>query len=112
LRAITILGTFGSCLCVIPEDNLVIDCPPGSTILIAGSVKEYFFSPLHKHEKMYLFQQYFHASIQRWIDRGFRSDADFDADATPEEADAVSAKLAQRVPFTMKLFSRLHEIHT
>ncbi|KAJ7673337.1 hypothetical protein DFH06DRAFT_979249 [Mycena polygramma] len=109
VRAITILGT--SCICVIPSDNLAIRCPPGSTIFIAGSIKKYFFSTVGVGEKRYFFQQYFNAGIQRWIDRGFRSDEDYDLNATPEEMAPVEAKMAQRLPFTYRLFSRLPEIH-
>ncbi|KAJ6459359.1 hypothetical protein C8R47DRAFT_994720 [Mycena vitilis] len=110
LRAITVLGTSTTCICVVPSDNLAIRCPPGTTILIAGCVKGYYFSTVGEGEKRYLFQQFFHAGVQRWIDRGFRSDADFDQKATAEESESVEAKLAKRVPFTMKLLSRLHEI--
>ncbi|KAJ7601480.1 hypothetical protein DFH06DRAFT_1025940 [Mycena polygramma] len=111
LRVITILGTSTSCICVIPADNLAIRCPPGSTILIAAA-KDYYFSTVAEGEKRYFFQQYFNAGIQRWIDRGFRSDADFDEETSTAVISSVRKKLANRVPFTMKLLSRLHEIHT
>ncbi|KAJ7165263.1 hypothetical protein C8R46DRAFT_901030 [Mycena filopes] len=111
LRAITVLGNYSICVCVLPSDDIVMRCPPGTTILIEGSVKDYFFSRVGKGETHFLFQQYFDASVQRWIDRGFRSDAEYDAKATPEEIAYVEEKQANRVPFTMKLLSRLHELH-
>ncbi|KAJ7887148.1 hypothetical protein B0H13DRAFT_1627563 [Mycena leptocephala] len=110
-RAITVLGDFTDCLLVTPSDNLAIRCYPGTTVLIAGSVNDYFFTTVAPGEKRYLFQQFFHSNVQRWIDRGFRSNSLYDEDATEEEKALVEAKLGKRVPFTMKLLSRLHEIH-
>ncbi|KAJ7436459.1 hypothetical protein B0H11DRAFT_1745321, partial [Mycena galericulata] len=113
-RAITILGTFDadqSSVLVIPKRDLAIRCPPGTTVLIASSVDDYFFTKLATGEKRYLFQQFFHAGLQRWIDRGYRSDATYDAEATPEEKEVVEEKLAGRVSFAMKLLGRLHEVY-
>jgi hypothetical protein len=111
-RAITVLGTDTNCICVIPADNMGFPCPPGTTFLISGLAKGYLFTTVAKGAKRYLFQQFFHGGIQNWMDHGFRSDSQFLADATPQEMDEVAAKLANRVPFAMKLFSRLDELHT
>ncbi|KAJ7020554.1 hypothetical protein C8F04DRAFT_974141, partial [Mycena alexandri] len=111
LRAITILGDYDICVCVIPADNIAVQCPPGTTVFIAGCVKDYYFTKVGKKETCYLFQQYFDASVQRWIDHGFRSDVKYEAEATFEEIATVETNMANRVPLTMKLFGRLHEIH-
>ncbi|KAJ7484065.1 hypothetical protein B0H11DRAFT_2231797 [Mycena galericulata] len=55
--------------------------------------------------------RYFHSGMQRWLDRGFRSDMEYDLDATPQEKLAVEAHLANRVAFAAKLFNQLHEMH-
>ncbi|KAJ7439801.1 hypothetical protein B0H11DRAFT_1751457, partial [Mycena galericulata] len=113
LRAITVLGDFNpnvSSLFISPHDNLAIRCPPGTTMLIPAT-QDYFFTKVKQGEKRYLFQQYFHAGLQRWIDHGFRSDLQYETDATPDEVAIVEEHMANRVPFAMKLFSRVHEIH-
>ncbi|KAJ7711506.1 hypothetical protein B0H16DRAFT_1745119 [Mycena metata] len=110
-RVITVLGNFTICYCILPDDNIAIRCFPGSTVLIAGSVKHYFFTKVEAKQTRFLFEQFFDACVQRWIDRGFRSDADYEANATDAEIIEVETKLANRIPFAMKLFSRLHEIH-
>ncbi|KAJ7471333.1 hypothetical protein B0H11DRAFT_1721861, partial [Mycena galericulata] len=113
LRAITVLGNFNpnvSSLFISPSDNLAIRCPPGTTMLIPPT-KDYFFTKVNKGEKRYLFQQYFHAGLQRWIDHGFRSDLQYETEAMPDEVATIEEHMANRVPFAMKLLSRVHEIH-
>ncbi|KAJ7178677.1 hypothetical protein C8R43DRAFT_871348, partial [Mycena crocata] len=112
-RAITVLGVFDpnhSSICVLPADNIAFRCPPGTTFLLPGSVTEYFFSNVRKGEKRYLFQQFFHAGVQRYMDRGFRSDVKYDMKATAEEKAEVEKRLGARVPFTVKLLSRENEL--
>ncbi|KAJ7429659.1 hypothetical protein B0H11DRAFT_1766828 [Mycena galericulata] len=112
-RAITVLGVYNpdhSNLLIVPGDDAAIRCPPGATVLIPCT-KDYFFTKVGRGEKRYLFQQYFHSGVQRWLDRGFRSDMEYDLDATPQEKLAVEAHLANRVAFAAKLFNQLHEMH-
>ncbi|KAJ7025069.1 hypothetical protein C8F04DRAFT_1269679 [Mycena alexandri] len=111
LRVITLLGNFETCICVIPADNLAIHCVPGTTVFIAGSVKNYYFTKVRANETRYLFQQYFDVIVQRYIDRGFRCDVKYEAEATEQEIAQVETNMVNRVAFTMKLLSRLHEIH-
>ncbi|KAJ7716058.1 hypothetical protein B0H16DRAFT_1339335, partial [Mycena metata] len=111
LRAITVLGKFTLCVCVIPANNVVIRCTPGTTVFIAGSVKDYFFTRVPPNETRYLFEQYFDACVQRWIDRGFRSDVQYEEEATPEEIAQVETQLANCVRFSMKLLSRMDELY-
>ncbi|KAJ7725241.1 hypothetical protein DFH07DRAFT_758747 [Mycena maculata] len=113
-RVITILRDFNpleSAILMVPRDNLAMCCPPGSTIVIASSVKDFFFTKVKPGQMRYLFQQSFHSSIQGWIDRGFRSAAAYDAEATAEEKLEVETRSNAWVPFTVKLFSRLHELY-
>ncbi|KAJ7165384.1 hypothetical protein C8R46DRAFT_828098, partial [Mycena filopes] len=70
LRAITLLGDFRVCFCVVQENDLALRCTPGSTVFIAGSVTDYYFTKVDKNETRYQFQQYFDACVQRWIDHG------------------------------------------
>ncbi|KAJ7154380.1 hypothetical protein C8R43DRAFT_885058 [Mycena crocata] len=113
-RALTVLGKFNpdrSSICILPNDNLAFRCPPGSTFLLPGSVTDYYFSGVKKGEQCYLFEQFFHAGIDRYIERGFRSDARYDRYATAEEKAAVEGRLADRVKSAKKLFSRLSELY-
>jgi hypothetical protein len=53
---------------IIPRDNHDIPFPPGSTLLMPTAVKRYFFTSTRPGDKCYLFQQYFNAGADRWVD--------------------------------------------
>ncbi|KAJ7715523.1 hypothetical protein B0H16DRAFT_1741858 [Mycena metata] len=107
MHGMHVLGNYRLCVCVIPGNNMVLRCPPGTTVSIASSVKEYFFSKVGNGKTRYFFQQFFNTGIQRWIDHGFRSDTRFEEDSTPEEMEAVEARMANHVPFS-SCKSRVH----
>jgi len=72
--AITALGFFnhetGGHL-VLRDLKLVIEFPPGSTILIPSSILSHSNIAVDNHECRYSFTQYAAGSLFRWVDNGF-----------------------------------------
>ncbi|KAJ7844998.1 hypothetical protein B0H14DRAFT_2446811 [Mycena olivaceomarginata] len=69
------------------DDGSIYDLPPGTTVLIPSGAKSRSFVPVTANEKQFIFRQYFHSSILRWIEKGGYSDSSCEREAT--ESDAV-----------------------
>ncbi|KAJ7717167.1 hypothetical protein DFH07DRAFT_762091 [Mycena maculata] len=89
---------------------MVIYCPPGTTVLTPRSVVRWGFTALEKGDTRYTFQQYFNAAVGRWVDQGFRLDADFAKKATAEEWNLYEDTRFERAESRMRLFSKLEEL--
>ncbi|THU86731.1 hypothetical protein K435DRAFT_822065 [Dendrothele bispora CBS 962.96] len=87
--SITALGTFnpdkGGHL-ILWDLGLIIRFPPGSTILIPSALLTHSNVPIQENETRYSFVQYSAAGLFRWVYNGFKSDADFEATATPAQS--------------------------
>jgi hypothetical protein len=90
-HALTILGDYGIdsawflYWCEEAGDHVAVYCPPGTTLLVPGSVVRYGFSALRRGEVCFVFQQFCNAAVGRWVENGFRSDTDFEGQVTPHE---------------------------
>ncbi|KAJ7637528.1 hypothetical protein DFH06DRAFT_1002235 [Mycena polygramma] len=117
IRAITVLGNFN------PdnsswflywqddeEDRIAMRCPPGTTLLVPTNVVRCAFTAIERGETRYLLQQSFNAALGRWVEQGFRSDADFEADLSLEELVVHRHQRRNRVHAKMALFSHLDEL--
>jgi hypothetical protein len=67
------------------QDRFAIACPPGTTLLIPGSIIRYSFTAIKKGETHFVFQQYFNAAVGRWVENGFKSDTEYEAGVMVEE---------------------------
>jgi len=80
LCAITALGNFdptkGGHL-ILWELGLVIEFPPGSTILLASAIISHSNVLIGKEERRYLVAQYSASALFRWVDNGFQRAQDF-----------------------------------
>ncbi|KAJ7832593.1 hypothetical protein B0H13DRAFT_2370886 [Mycena leptocephala] len=71
-RALTILGDYGIdsawflYWCEEAGDRVAVYCPPGTTLLVPGSVVRYGFSALRRGEMRFVFQQFYNAAVGRW----------------------------------------------
>jgi hypothetical protein len=76
--AITALGSFdpkkGGHL-VLSDLKLIIEFPPGSTILMPSATIEHYNIPVMEGEERASFTQYCAGNIFRYVDNGFRTDA-------------------------------------
>ncbi|KAJ6452139.1 hypothetical protein C8R47DRAFT_1061700 [Mycena vitilis] len=118
LRAITVLGEYdpmeSSWFLYWHEeecDRFALYCPPGTTLLVPGSIVRWAFSAIKQGETRYLFQQYFNAALGRWVEQGFRSDADFEEEASEEEWMELFHERRVRVITKTALLSRLDEFY-
>ncbi|KAJ7780807.1 hypothetical protein DFH07DRAFT_765296 [Mycena maculata] len=67
------------------EDDTMILLLPGETVLFWGPTKRYSFLPVPGNEKMYIFKQSVNTGILRWVEKGGRSDVQFEEFATDAE---------------------------
>lgn len=86
--SITALGKFDFLLggqIILWNLGLVINFPPGSTILIPSSVVMHSNTSIKPSEQRYSFTQYAAAGLFRWVSNGFCSDKTFLEKSTPQE---------------------------
>ncbi|PPR02782.1 hypothetical protein CVT26_009393 [Gymnopilus dilepis] len=113
LCAVTALGNFdprkGGHL-VLWECGLVIEFPPGATILLPSAIVAHSNTPVQSHETRYSFAQYTAGGLFRWIEHGCMLSADFYASLSMEELEAVRQKDAERWEHGLSLFERVDQI--
>jgi len=76
--AITALGNYnpetGGHI-VLWECKLIIEFPPGATILIPSAIVTHFNIPVSKTEQRYSFTQYAAGGLFQWVDNNFKTSA-------------------------------------
>ncbi|KAJ6465538.1 hypothetical protein C8R47DRAFT_991404 [Mycena vitilis] len=90
----------------------VVELIPGASVVIPSGTKAYALMPVGLGETRYVFRQYCHAGVLRWVEKGGRSDKEFDRDAPPEEIDAWYQKRPNRGRASLKMFSRLSDVYS
>ncbi|KAJ7216259.1 hypothetical protein C8J57DRAFT_1096151 [Mycena rebaudengoi] len=98
--AITTLGYFdytkGGHL-ILWDCKLVIEFPPGSTILIPSAAIFHSNIPIAaKGETWYSFTQYTAGGLFRWVQHGFQSEEEYFDSLTPEEVEREQAEGLER----------------
>lgn len=110
LCSVTALGRFdptkGGHL-VLWELGLVIEFPPGSTILLPSATVTHSNTSISEGETRYSFTQYAAGGLFRWVDNHFQTAEAFLATRTPEELVDVEEKKKGRWSFGLSLFPRL-----
>ncbi|PPQ82874.1 LOW QUALITY PROTEIN: hypothetical protein CVT26_007551, partial [Gymnopilus dilepis] len=88
LGSVTALGNFdpraGGHL-VLWECKLVIEFPPGSTILLPSAIIAHSNTAVQKHERRYLFAQYTAGGLFRWVENDCKLSTEYYASLSPEE---------------------------
>ncbi|KAJ7284752.1 hypothetical protein C8J57DRAFT_1052445 [Mycena rebaudengoi] len=101
--AITALGKFdyqkGRHL-ILWDCKLVLEFPPGTTILIPSAAIFHSNIPISEHEKRYSFTQYTASSLFHWVMHGFQSEEAYLASLTPEELQKEKAEGLNRTIHT------------
>ncbi|KAJ7481409.1 hypothetical protein B0H11DRAFT_2232906 [Mycena galericulata] len=92
------------------EDDAIIPLRPGTTVAFPGGTKRYSFVDVAHNEKRYIFRQFCHTGILRWVEKGFRSDVEFEATASHAEMAAWNARRAARGEKSIKLYGKLKDI--
>lgn len=110
--AITALGKFdptrGGHL-VLWDMHLIIEFPPGTTILIPSASIRHSNVAIQKGETRFSFTQYTAGGLFRWVDQGFQPTSSFLAGLSRQEAqdENVRAKVQERWNMGVNLFSDL-----
>lgn len=111
--AITALGSFdpkrGGHL-ILWDLKLVIEFPPGSTILIPSAILRHSNVNVQPGETRYSFTQYTAGSLFRWVDHGFQSNTSYFQKTSAEEQEKEQARTAERWAMGLGLFSTVDEL--
>jgi hypothetical protein len=70
------------------DEKKVIKMPIGSTFLFPAAFMQYSFTRVQPGEHQYYFAQYAHAGLFRFVESGFRSEAEFEDTAWQAEREA------------------------
>jgi hypothetical protein len=113
--AITALGSFdfrrGGHI-ILWDLGLVIDFPPGSTILIPSAVVWHSNTIIQPSETRYSFTQYAAGGLFRWVSNGFCSDKTFVAKASKQQMRQREEARQRRWKDGVAKFSKLSELST
>ncbi|KDR65549.1 hypothetical protein GALMADRAFT_32693, partial [Galerina marginata CBS 339.88] len=85
--------------------GLVIEFPPGSTILLPSAVVAHSNVPVSKSETRYSFAQYTAGGIFRWVENKFQLQADYHASLSEEERARAMARNEARWAYGLSMFS-------
>ena len=111
--AITALGNFnfkrGGHL-VLWDLHLVIEFPPGSTILIPSASLRHGNTAIQTGETRYSFTQYTAGGIFRWVEQGFQKSSEWYSSLSKEEKSAEHRKGDERWAMGVGLFSKLSSL--
>lgn len=85
--------------------GLVIEFPPGATILIPSALLRHSNVPIANHERRYSITQYTAGAVFRYIYNGFKSDRSWLPTATAAEREQVANDAAKRWEEGLGMFS-------
>ncbi|KAJ7176160.1 hypothetical protein C8R43DRAFT_872780 [Mycena crocata] len=113
MEAITAVGTYAKerGQLIFFDDEGAVEFPPGSTAVFPAGTKRFSFAPIAAHETRYLFRQFCHSTVLRWIDKDGQGDTEFEHWATADDIKAWEAKRASRGTTAIKYFSKLNDIY-
>lgn len=86
--------------------HLVIEFPPGSTILLPSATITHSNVPISAHEMRFSFAQYTAGALVRWVDNGFQRSMDFKASLSKEQLKEWKEKNANRWLLGLSLLPR------
>ncbi|KAI5900598.1 uncharacterized protein SCHCODRAFT_01030056 [Schizophyllum commune H4-8] len=97
---------------IIWELKLVIEFPPGATIIIPSSVLTHSNVAVGRNERRYSVTQYTAGGLMRWVDQGFRTKEAFVATLSPQERQQQETRAAGRYREGLAMFSTLSELRS
>lgn len=120
VEAITVLGRYDDTRrghLILWDDDNIFQMVPGTTVLIPSGTKRSTFLTVAGNEKQFLFRQYFHSSVLRWMEKGGYSDTAFEWEASESEEAAGrlvgwEARRLRRAQTSRKSFSKLEDVFT
>lgn len=111
--AITSLGSFdpekGGHL-ILWDCHLVVEFPPGSTVLIPSAIISHSNIKIQAGETRYSFTQYAAGGLFRWVEHGFQTNRKYYSKLSKEEHEADMEQEAGRWKSGLSLFSTLDSL--
>ncbi|KAJ7805123.1 hypothetical protein B0H14DRAFT_3485412 [Mycena olivaceomarginata] len=111
--SITPLGSFDSDFgghLILWDLRLVIRFPAGSTVFIPSAIIQHSNVPIRSHETRSSFTQYTAGGLFRWVRNGFRTNEDFENEASVAEKAFRAAEAETRWEDGMDMFSTIDEL--
>ncbi len=90
--------------------KLVIDFPPGSTILIPSVILRHLNTNIRHNERRYSFTQYTAGGLFWWVDYGYQSSEAYWNRLNEEEQLRAKVAYEECWKFGLGLFSHLHDL--
>ena len=90
--------------------KLVVEFPPGSTILIPSSAVHHSNTRIQPSERRYSFTQYTAGGLFRWRDNYFQTVEKHRSSLTTEDGAALLIKLSSQLEFGLSLYSTVSEL--
>lgn len=90
--------------------HLVIEFPPGWTILIPSAIISHSNTRVGKKERRYSFAQYSAGGLFRWVENGFQTSESFRAGMSDEELAQDKEKGDRRWAYGLSLLQKLKDI--
>lgn len=111
--AITALGNFdptcGGHL-VLWDLKLVLEFPPGATILIPSAALRHSNTAIQQGETRYSFTQYTAGGLFRWVDQGYQTSYSYKAKLSRAQKSREAARDVERWKMGVGLFSTLNSL--
>ena len=95
---------------VLWDFGLVIDFPPGSTVLLPSALIKHSNTPIQAGEKRYSIIQYAAGGLFRWVEHGFMSENDWEAKVSNEERGAYELKEKSRWNAAAEMYTKIDQL--
>ncbi|KAJ7838430.1 hypothetical protein B0H13DRAFT_1650755, partial [Mycena leptocephala] len=112
-RALTALGRYNARWggeLILWEEKKVIKFPPGATFLFPAAFTRYSFTQVRAGETQYAFSQYSHSGPFRYVENGFRCEANFETQAWKATREAREKMKDDRMAKALGMYSSLDEL--
>jgi hypothetical protein len=90
--------------------GLIIEFPPGSSIMVPSTVISHSNIPIQPSETHYSFTQYAAGGLFRWVEHGFQKEGRYNRDLSAEEQAEEQFHREKCKDFGLLLFSTLNEL--
>ncbi|KAF7294626.1 hypothetical protein MIND_00999200 [Mycena indigotica] len=122
IQALTVLGHWNGEMgghLILHGEGRIVKVKPGDTFLLPAGAQAYTFVPVRAQvgERQYVFSQFFHASVARWVEKGGKTDKELEVKARHLRDKAALSRLHQwsraresRADRTKKQFLKMDDV--
>ncbi|KAJ7468415.1 hypothetical protein B0H11DRAFT_2238881 [Mycena galericulata] len=115
MEALTVGGTYaweqGRAMIIFWDDYAAIPLRQGTTVVYPAGTKRFSFTGIAPHEKFYIFRQFCHAGVLRWIDKDFQSDDEFAASLSEEGYIDFQTARRRRGETSIDKYTKINDIY-